>query len=242
MGESTDAVGICAEPMTDEELAAIKERIADHGDCSPGCEQTPSAKETLRLLATIDEQCKFIEIGLAKYNEGALALCEEIGAKQLRVGAETMRSACSAMLRSLASEARAAGGLKSVVHVMANEYAASIDALPLPDAPVQKMPLATWSPAPGVRGTVLYQADGVLVGRVTLEPGAEVPREVHEECERIVVVAGALLIKIELLPLPIELYVCHASPTPDIKPGHAHAIRNASATEPAEYIAVVRRV
>lgn len=89
-----------------------------------------------------------------------------------------------------------------------------------------------WSPAPGVRGTVLYQADGVLVGRVTLEPGAEFCDEPHVEVETVVEVRGAVTVLID--------GAWHAG-LRTVPSGMKHTICNASATEHAEYIAVIRR-
>lgn len=95
-----------------------------------------------------------------------------------------------------------------------------------------------WSPAPGARGTVLYHADGVLVGRVTLEPGAEVPREVHEEQEEtILLVTGNLILFVDGYGDMALSKNCFAH----VLGGEWHTIRNANATEPAEYIAVIRR-
>lgn len=147
----------------------------------------------------------------------------------LAEGAKTMRDACSAMLRLVANEARAAGGLKGVLHTMAAEYATSINSLPLPSVP--KTP-AEWSPAPGVHGTVLYQADGMLVGRVTLEPGADVPEEQHAEVETVVEVRGNIVVLIDGATW---------ARLRTVPSGMKHTICNASATEHAEYIAVIRR-
>lgn len=95
-----------------------------------------------------------------------------------------------------------------------------------------------WTPPPGVSVEVLHgdPAGPLLVVKVTLDAGAEVPREEHEEqTETILTVSG-------------EVIVTSAWPDHDgfgcmtIPARVSHVVRNASTTEPATYLAILRRV
>lgn len=230
-------------PMTEIEIESVRARLAGHETCGSDCRSAPNG-ETARLLATIDAQHAVIEKRLAAYNEEALAFCNDLGAQQLHEGARTMRAACSGVLRSVAETSMRHGGMSAVLAMMAKEYANAIDTLPLPEAP------SGMSPAPGVRGLLLYQDERVMVCRVTLEPGAAWPEETHpEHSETISVVAGRVAMEggdwaafsdgsVADVRGRRVLGVQQAF----IAAGTAHRVINASETDVAEYISVLRRV
>lgn len=100
-----------------------------------------------------------------------------------------------------------------------------------------------WTPPPGVHPTVLHgDATGpLLIALVTLDPGAEVPREVHEgQSETIIPLTGRL--EIEDGTASPSWQTEHDSAPIVIDPGTPHVIRNASSSEPAVFLAVLRRV
>lgn len=97
-----------------------------------------------------------------------------------------------------------------------------------------------WTPPPGVHVEVLRGSPTgpLLVAHVRLDPGAEVPREVHwEQSEQIVPIVGA----VERVFADGETSPCGHSGIV-VGAGAQHTIRNASTTDPAEYIAVLRRI
>ena len=110
--------------------------------------------------------------------------------------------------------------------------AKAIELLPLPEGGPVVM-----SPANGALGRILYKTDGVMVCLVTLEPGAVWPEDVHpEHSETILRTAGR--ITVGLIDGPMLLVEdCFAF----IEKSERHTVRNASDTEPAEYISVMRR-
>lgn len=93
------------------------------------------------------------------------------------------------------------------------------------------------SPAPGAIGRLLHQDKRVMVCKVTLDPGAAWPEEAHpEHSETILRTAGR--ITVDLIDGPMLLVEdCFAF----IEKSERHTARNASDTEPAEYISVMRR-
>lgn len=106
----------------------------------------------------------------------------------------------------------------------------------------------TWTPPPGVAVDVLRGslAGPLLITLLTLDPGAEVPREVHaEHRETMVGVEGSAVVRL-FDDVRFEYSCCPASVLDDgtvnVPPGVAHTIRNASADEPATYISILRRV
>lgn len=105
-------------------------------------------------------------------------------------------------------------------------------------APAPASTTPAWIPPPGVSVEVLHgdPAGPLLVVKVMLDAGAEVPREEHEEqTETILTVSG-------------EVIVTSAWPDHDgfgcmtIPARVSHVVRNASTTEPATYLAILRRV
>jgi quercetin dioxygenase-like cupin family protein len=98
-----------------------------------------------------------------------------------------------------------------------------------------------WTPPPGVHPTVLHGSlDGsLLVALVTLDPGAEVPLEVHAEHEETIVsLAGDIVLE----TCGIRFSMGPGSNGYTVERQDGHTIRNASATEPAQYLSVLRRV
>lgn len=94
-----------------------------------------------------------------------------------------------------------------------------------------------WTPPPGVRAEVLLGSleEPALVARVTLDPGAEVPSEVHEDHrEHVVPLSGAIVVDCRnSLRSGFDIATIYA--------GTPHTIRNRSSTEPAEYLSIMRR-
>lgn len=98
---------------------------------------------------------------------------------------------------------------------------------------------SAWTPPPGVHPTVLLQTDAVTVAHVVIDPGAEVPREVHHNQEEALLIVDG----------NVSVYVAkdfrqpvHADKWTNIIPaGSPHVVRN-DGGEPAELIAILRRV
>ncbi len=184
-----------------------------------------------RLIATIDvlkeREIRVVSDVVAEHNKSALSLCNEIGADHLRAGAEMMRGACVDVLRASGSQGR-----NRVFGAFSELCAKAIESLPLPEGGQVVM-----SPAKGALGRILYKTDGVMVCLVTLEPGAAWPEEAHpEHSETILRTAGR--ITVGLIDGPMLLVEdCFAF----IEKSERHTVRNASDTEPAEYISVMRR-
>jgi quercetin dioxygenase-like cupin family protein len=102
-------------------------------------------------------------------------------------------------------------------------------------------PAPAWTPPPGVHPTVLHGSidEPLLVAMVTLDPGAEVPREVHAgQTETVVVIAG----EVDLVRGRQSYRLDEPDACITIPVDCEHTIRNASDTAPASYLAVLRRV
>lgn len=97
-----------------------------------------------------------------------------------------------------------------------------------------------WTPPPGVHVDVLRGSPTgpLLVAHVRLDPGAEVPREVHEEqVETLLVIEGEIRVWMDGEPTAL---------TPDtdsfhVPPGYPHIVVNQT-NSPAVFLAVLRRV
>lgn len=159
---------------------------------------------------------------------------------QLHVGALTMRTACANLLREVAKNSK-----DPAARMMTAAYAEAIECLPLPP------PLpddATITPALGVVGRLLHRGDGVMVCRVTLEPGASWPEETHaDETEAVTVITGRVSIEGAdwasfgdgTVATVDDRYVLGIQ-SAFVGAGAAHRIVNSGATQ-AEYISVLRR-